>query len=159
MTRKTLVAVSVAFLCCSCSRQLLIEPSGSGTEIALKFYTPGPFWRGTMAPKDYPAEPCISKLSVIQEQSRASSTPRTVWQISAKNGCVDLDEIVIGKVPFGFVETVSKLPLDMGATYRVIAARSGAPGTSKPWVVCPGAPEVRRWTERWQPSSPPSCTV
>jgi hypothetical protein len=157
MIRKTLLAVSVAFLCCSCSRQLLIEPSGSGTEIALKFYTPGPFWRGTMAPKDFPAEPCISKLSVIQEQSRA--TPRTVWQISAKSGCIKLSEIVIGEVPFGFVETVSELPLDMGATYRVTAARSGAPGTSKPWVVCPGAPEVRRWTERERPSSPPSCSV
>jgi hypothetical protein len=157
MIRKTLLAVSVAFLCCSCSRQLLIEPSGSGTEIALKFYTPGPFWRGTMAPKDFPAEPCISKLSVIQEQSRA--TPRTVWQISAKSGCIKLSEIVIGEVPFGFVETVSELPLDMGATYRVAAARSGAPGTSKPWVVCPGAPEVRRWTERERPCSPPSCSV
>ncbi len=154
MTSRAVAAIFMALSCSSCSREFIIEPSGSETVTQLKFYEPGFFWRGGV-PEDYPAEPCISQLSVVEEQ--APGSPRTVWQISSQNGCVSLGEVVIGKVPLGFVENVGQLPLRNGAIYRATASGSRAPGKSRPWVICLDAPQVRRSTDHWLRSSRPSC--
>lgn len=152
--RKIGAALGLALFCGSCTKDLIIEPAGSGTAVQLEFYEPGFVWRGSLGDNNFPAEPCISALSVAEEPSR--SRGRVIWLIAARSGCVRLGKVEIGTVPGGFDEVVSRLPVRIGRMYQAAVRSRGASQSSRPWLVCPGEPMVVRPDEDYWFFDPPN---
>jgi hypothetical protein len=156
MTRKIGAILTLGLICGSCTRDFLVEPSGSANAIQLAFSSPGLVWRGQVGDNNYPIVPCISELSV-KEMGHDRQIGRVIWEISASGGCVKLGKVEVGNLPPGFDQTASHLPLSVGNIYRATAKSDKAVGASKPWLVCPEAPKVVSTDDFWLVNPPRRC--
>jgi hypothetical protein len=154
LTGRNGAVFAFAFLCGSCSPSFELKPSGSGTEIQLKFYEPGLIWSS-------PAEPCVAVLSVAEETWPHRHPSRVIWQIRRSPGapCVKLKSVEIGKVPSGFSEEINRLPLRIGRMYGAEARAEPFGAGSLPWFVCAGGPAIITWKNEQRLENPPSRCI
>ena len=145
---KLMLATSFLVFCGSCSRGFEIDPSGFGTNIRLAFPEGGLL--------SSPMVPCVTRLTVAQEQWPSVSRESPVWQIQASAGCVKLTGVDVGRIPDGFVQTINRLPLKVGGLYRASAEAKPYQGMSRPWFVCREAPEKARWENDQRLAAPPA---
>ena len=159
LTHKIGATLALALICGSCTRGILVEPSGFGTAVQLEFYQPGAFWRGSLGDNNYPTDACVSEITVGEVVGPHGKAGQVIWHISTPSDCLRLRQVEIGKTPAGFVETVDRLPLHIGEKYRATARTGGGLVASKSWLVCSAAPAVRRWEDDyWLVNESPRCS-